>query len=111
MTTRATDKPVITKPERWRRGDQLEARRLNQPVEAVRQLLRGVAPSRQITSAQRATAVDVRQFRIKSIALDYLVCREWNGTSEGDADFIIAKPPLLRASAASRTANGSTITY
>jgi len=111
MTLKSTDKPSIVKPKEWSVGEPLTARRLNEPVKVIRQLIRGVEPARQLKSSSRSTSVDVRQFRIKSIDLDFMICREWNGTAEGDADFIIAKPPLLRASVTERTFGVLTATY
>ena len=35
-------------------------------------------------------------FRIKSVQNDYLTCRTWDGTNDGDTDVLIAKPFLLR---------------
>lgn len=38
--------------------------------------------------------------RVKSISNDYLVCRTWDGTTEGDTDLYVAKPYKLRHVAA-----------
>lgn len=72
----------------------------------------------QTTRGQVLTAIDrrghgggiasfVRQFRLKSVANDHLVCRTFDGTTEGDSDILIAKPFDLR-----RTGwHGVTVTY
>lgn len=39
-----------------------------------------------------------RQFRLRAVNHDHLVCRTWNGTSEGSADILVAKPHGLRKS-------------
>jgi hypothetical protein len=39
------------------------------------------------------------QLRYKSMQADYIVCRTWDGATEGSTDINIAKPYLLRASA------------
>lgn len=49
--------------------------------------------------------------RFKSIQAEYLVCRTWDGTTEGTEDVNIAKPYLLRQSITSRTMHGTPITY
>jgi hypothetical protein len=45
-----------------------------------------------------ATCTITQRFLYKSIQDDYLVCRTWNGTTEGDEDVKIARPWLLRRS-------------
>jgi len=39
-----------------------------------------------------------KAFRVKSVEVDYLICRTWNGKTEGSIDVKIALPPLLRRS-------------
>jgi len=41
-------------------------------------------------------ASPIEQFRYKSMKGDYLVCRTWDGTTEGSSDIYIAKPETLR---------------
>jgi hypothetical protein len=53
----------------------------------------------------------VKQFRVTDIKGDYLVCREWNGTTEGGTDINIAKPYKLRNSITSEKIDGLTINY
>ena len=37
-----------------------------------------------------------KRFRVKSESNDYLVCRTWDGTTEGSTDVLVAKPYLLQ---------------
>ena len=46
--------------------------------------------------AQGIVAAEIKQYRVKSVADDHLVCREFNGTSESGGDVLIAKPFNLR---------------
>lgn len=39
-----------------------------------------------------------KQFRVKSVYADLLVCRTWDGADEGGEDVLVAKPYLLRRS-------------
>lgn len=44
-----------------------------------------------------ATGIAVQRFRIKGwLGDDYLVCRTWDGATEGDTDILVAKPWDLR---------------
>jgi len=38
----------------------------------------------------------LKQFRVKSVQNDHLVCREFDGTTEGASDVLVAKPFNLR---------------
>ncbi len=49
--------------------------------------------------------------RFKSMGADHIVCRTWDGTTEGSTDVNIAKPPALWFSVASETLRGTPITY
>lgn len=58
-------------------------------------------------SAIAGNDVEIKQFRLKSVQDDYLVCRTWDGTTEGETDYNVAKPYDLR-----RTGwHGVTVTY
>lgn len=50
-------------------------------------------------------------YRIKSVEDDYLVCRTWNGTSEGGSDVNVAKQYKLRTSISSENIFGTSHTY
>ncbi len=49
--------------------------------------------------------------RFKSMGTDHLICRTWDGTNQGTTDVLIAKPPTLWFSVASKVLRGTTITY
>jgi hypothetical protein len=57
-----------------------------------------------------STGSAVSMFKIKSLEADYLVCRTWDGTDEGDEDVNVARPIKLR-NPASEVIDGSTINY
>jgi len=91
------------KPDRWRRGERsIPARKLNQPVEILRTWLGGVGAGRQINPSAVAVSPEIRQFKIRTIAVDYLECVPWDGVTEGENLTYIAKPPTLRGSVAAR---------
>ncbi len=48
-----------------------------------------------------------QQLRYKSMQDDHIVCRSWNGTTEGDTDILVAKPYYLRLSPFDGTTNAS----
>lgn len=97
---------AIPLPRRWGKKEPLAARKLNEPVDAVRRLISGVPAVQQRAAPAAATVPEVRQFKIGEILPDYLVCLPWDGTTLGAAVTYVARPPTLRASAASR--NGVT---
>jgi len=37
-----------------------------------------------------------KSFRVKSVEIDYLICRTWDGRVEGSVDVKVALPPLLQ---------------
>jgi hypothetical protein len=51
-------------------------------------------------------------FHFKSMSSDYIICRSWDGTNEGEIDIPIAKPPELRfESLVTETIDGTEVTY
>ena len=52
-----------------------------------------------------------RRYLVKSVEADYVVCRTWDGTTEGSVDVKVAKPPHLRHSLTSQVINGVTVSY
>ena len=77
----------------WKRGDDLTADHLQEAVEALTLLLSEAQPPLQVLPAWKFF---VRQFKIASIDNDHLLCNTWNGTTQGDEDYAVAKPYLLR---------------
>lgn len=59
----------------------------------------------------RGSSVSVTQFKLRFVEDDYLVCREWDGTTLGTEDVYIAKPYKLRCSLASEEVYGLTHAY
>lgn len=55
--------------------------------------------------------ISAKRYRVKSVQGDYLTCRTWDGSTEGDTDVLVAKPPQLRHSITSQTVNGVSVTY
>ena len=47
---------------------------------------------------QSVSAMSIHRMRVKNTSdfPDHLVCRTWDGTTEGDTDVLVAKPYLLR---------------
>lgn len=75
--------------------------RVNQTTRGVMLEIQPAVPS------QPGEAGVIKQFRVKSVSYDYLVCREFDGTTEGSTDIWVAKQPNLR-----RTGwDGVTVTY
>lgn len=93
-------------PERWRRRQALEARKLNQVVDAITRQEQG-APAIQQRIRSVASLPEIRQFKITEVFGDHLECVPWDGVAEGAAIAFVARPPTLRASAAGR----GSITY
>ncbi len=80
---------------RGKRRDKLTAKRWNEPVDAVNQLLRGSGGGRQVSPAKAARPT-VQRFRVVSVGLDVLVCNTWDGTTSGAEAVDVALPYLLR---------------
>jgi hypothetical protein len=55
--------------------------------------------------------ISAKRYRVKSVQGDYLTCRTWDGSTEGDADVLVAKPPQLRHSITAQTIDGVSVTY
>jgi len=94
----------------FHKGDPLSASQLNAVAEAVRRILGGVQPPRQVAGRGR-NLVALRQFKVQSLQTDYLICREWDGYTEGDADVRVALPWLLRRTPHDGAAARASITY
>lgn len=58
--------------------------------------------------------VPLKRYVVKSVSDDHLVCRTWDGVTEGAADVKVAKPFILRKTpfhGKTLTVNGNTLTY
>jgi len=87
-------------PDWWRRGDPITATKLNQPVDAIRQLRGAVAPPRQVfDDVAAALASPVYQYKVVSTHGDYLIAEAHTGVPTAETDSPrtrIAVPYLLR---------------
>ena len=96
---------------RWKRNDPITASRSNHVVDVVNDSLRGATGSRQ-TSPFKAARPTHQRFRIKAVGIDVLVCREWDGTTEGTVDVNVALPYILqRTPFDGQVIGGITYTY
>jgi hypothetical protein len=81
---------------------------VNQQIEhARRQAERAETPRTGGWDGSAAGGGLVTQFRYKSMGENHIVCREFDGTTEGTSDVLIAKPLAIRQS----YAGGVTATY
>lgn len=55
--------------------------------------------------------ISAKRLRFKSSRANYIICRTWDGTTEGTTDIKVAKPAKLRNSITSEVLDGTTITY
>lgn len=92
--------PVLS---RTVQGEPSDHRKINAPTEAIERMTRGVAPPQQATSVPRGGGgggtILAGRFRLKEeagLTDDHLVCRTWDGETEGEEDVFIAKAWLLR---------------
>jgi hypothetical protein len=53
----------------------------------------------------------IQTFKYKSMQGDYLVCRSWDGTTEGASDVYVGKATKLRHSITSETIDGTAYAY
>lgn len=97
----------VSQLRRWRANRPVDHRQLNEPVDVLNDMIRGVRGPRQIVGSPigaPAALSGTAQFRLKNIPAspnpanyaDHLVCRTWDGTMEGDTDVLVAKPWSLR---------------
>lgn len=84
------------RPSRWKPRERITAHKLNEGVDAIRQMQAGIPMDRQVDYPAKRAGGSSARFRLKSVEDDHLVCRDWDGTTEGDADVFVAKPWLLR---------------
>lgn len=73
----------------------------------------------QQTTAGRVLTIDagaggglkIERLALREVKDDYLVCRSWDGETEGDTDIYVAKSPKLRNSVTEETLDGTDYTY
>lgn len=74
----------------------------------IQRTTRGTVIIPQVVQAAKGITVTVA--RVKTITDEYLICRSWNGKSEGETDILIAKPEELR-DVEKETIDGQLVTY
>ena len=97
--------------QKWRPGEPIDHRKLNQVVDQINAMIMGARPPQQIyPSSGDSPPMTMERLQIVSIGNDYLVCCAYDGaTPLTDSLFFVSKPPELRAS---RTEwNGITYEY
>jgi hypothetical protein len=107
----------IREVRRWRRGNTLTAKHLNEPVDAINRISGGVRPPRQVSAGGRpvpnGSTTKIQQFKVVSLSSDVIVCKPYNSlTSTSGALVLVAKPYLLRQTPFDGlTRDGVTYTY
>lgn len=87
------DKRNIIKVEGWEAGDDLEARKLNQPGDVLA-AMGGTTPPSQKNSF--GSEFEMGMFKVIELGQDIVKCFTWNGVAKGDDIIDIALPFLLR---------------
>ena len=101
----------LTNLRNWNRGDIISADRLQEPIKALNEFFAGVEPSRQINT-RGISRIFVQQFKVKSVAGDYITVQPWDGLLVQEANIRVAKPYLLRRTPFDgKTRDGITWTY
>lgn len=98
----------MTAITRWRKGDKISAKRLNETVDRVTAISEGAAgPADARGVAQGPGAI--QHFEIKEVKGDYVLCYAVTSVGTGTVEIPVAKPYLHRQSLTSR--NGIAYTY
>lgn len=98
MSVVQTGKGITIK--KWRQGEPLDHRKMNQVVDAVNAMVQGANPPSQVLPKPGdAPPLSAQRFSIASIAGDYLICNPFKGSVPDTTSSIqVAKPPELRRS-------------
>lgn len=92
----------ISELRRWGANQPLDHRKLNEPVDAINRMNRGVAGPRQVMADRPGGGVPAGALRTVLVAIpagstdDHIVCRDIGDTSEEYTPILVAKPWLLR---------------
>lgn len=78
---------------RWKAGEPLKARKLNEPVDQINRLKQVQALPAATESASKGRAI---RAEVLTEHEDYLKCYLYNGDTRSDVVVNVAKPPLLR---------------
>src|SRR4051812_31691772 len=82
--------------QRFSKGDKVTASRLNESIDAINTIARGVGLPSQLVRSSGGGGTQIKMFLLALIQDDYLICNEWDGTTAGTAQFNIARPDSLR---------------
>lgn len=85
---------------RWRAGEPLDHRRLNEPVDVLNDMTRGVGVPRQVTRQGRPAQVGGGQSVLVAMDAgltdDHLICRAVGSNPESYTPILVAEPWILR---------------
>lgn len=97
--------------KKWRAGEPVDHRKLNQMVDQINAMIQGARPPQQIfPSPGDSPPPVIQRLQIVSISGDALVCNPFDGASaDTTSEIQVAKPPELRRSHTSW--NGMTFIY
>lgn len=89
---------------KWRAGEPLDHRKMNQVVDAVNAMVQGANPPQQVLPKPGdVPPLVVQRMAISAIAGDYLICNPFVGSVPDTAsEILVAKPPELRRSVTER---------
>lgn len=87
------NKQNVSGLETWNRGDPLEARRLQQPVDVLRALGGGKPPEQFI---KPVNPFELRMFRVLRLETDVIICNFTDGVTNQPDEIKVAMPFLLR---------------
>lgn len=86
---------ILPRMDDWSRGRAIRARQLNQPLQAIRDMVGGVMVPRGVLVDVGPASISIRQVKLVTEFGDYLDVDEWNGIETG-IRIQVAKPPELR---------------
>ncbi|MGH9892755.1 MAG: hypothetical protein ACREA0_12350 [bacterium] len=98
----------MTAITRWRKGDKLSAKRLNETVDRITEISEGAATPADARGVAQGPGA-IQHFEIKEVKGDYVLCFAITSAGTGTSQIPVAKPYLLRQALTSR--NGITYTY
>ena len=81
--------------DRWKVGDDLSARKFNQPVQFINEVFKGIKNPEQLISKVRGNVL-IQQFKILAVKKDYLECKPFDGDEKTQTIVKVALPSLLR---------------
>jgi len=89
------EQPFVPAPS-FRKGEPLQANKLQQASDSINRVAAIVRPSIQVSAAGKRAYALTQRFRIVSTTADHLVCRAYDRGVVGTADVNVAKSYLCR---------------